>query len=274
MTTKMKTKSALSYFGSDSEVAPQLAAMLDHCNHVTIPFVGGASILPHLKARAIICNDLNGLAINFYQVLSGVAGDTAKWLLLQRCEHTLAHPSDLQAATSILASGDASRDSLAWAYWAQCWLGRKGTGGTTKAHKSNPSMRWTANGGTNASRITSAAVGLKEWADTFRRCEWTDWDFRKVLGKVADQPGIGLYCDPPWIGAGDDYLHRFNEADHRDLAALLGRFEHTAIVIRYGDAPLLRELYPAESWHWIEAASRTQANKVREEVWITRRAKL
>lgn len=61
----MKTKSALSYFGSDSEVASELAGMLDHCRHVTIPFVGGASILPHLKARAIVANDMNGLAINF-----------------------------------------------------------------------------------------------------------------------------------------------------------------------------------------------------------------
>ena len=44
----MKTKSALSWFGSDSEVTADMAAMLDHCNHVAIPFVGGASIIPHL----------------------------------------------------------------------------------------------------------------------------------------------------------------------------------------------------------------------------------
>lgn len=65
----MKTKSALSYFGSDSEVAAELAAMLDHCKHVTIPFVGGGSIIPYLKARAIVANDLHDLAINFYRVI-------------------------------------------------------------------------------------------------------------------------------------------------------------------------------------------------------------
>lgn len=47
-----KTESALSWYGSDSEVAPELAKMLDHCNHVTIPMCGGLSILKHLKARA------------------------------------------------------------------------------------------------------------------------------------------------------------------------------------------------------------------------------
>ena len=68
---KMKTKSALSYFGSDSEVASELAAMLNHCRHVTIPFCGGMSILPNLAARAIVANDLNDLAVNFYRVASG-----------------------------------------------------------------------------------------------------------------------------------------------------------------------------------------------------------
>lgn len=65
----MKTKSALSYFGSDSEGAPQLASMLDDCKHVTIPFCGGMSILPHLKARAIVANDLHRDVIHFYKVL-------------------------------------------------------------------------------------------------------------------------------------------------------------------------------------------------------------
>lgn len=83
----MKTKSALSYFGSDSEVAPQIAAMLNHCKHVTIPFCGGMSILPHLSARAIVANDLNSLAINFYKVASDVRSGAIS--LRFRCERTL-----------------------------------------------------------------------------------------------------------------------------------------------------------------------------------------
>lgn len=40
----MRTRSALSWAGSDSEVAGRLAAKLDDCRHVTIPFCGGLSI--------------------------------------------------------------------------------------------------------------------------------------------------------------------------------------------------------------------------------------
>jgi site-specific DNA-adenine methylase len=266
----MKTKSALSYFGSDSEVAPQLAALLDHCKHITIPFVGGASILPHLTARAIVCNDLHAAAITFYKVASGVWGDRDD--LIRQCQHTLSHPQELEDAGEVLRNkpGYTSTDK-AWAFWAACWLGRKGKGGT-RHMGGMPSVRRTANGGTNASRVRAAANDLEAWAKEFERCEWEQVCFRELLPKVADQPDCGVYCDPPWPGAGRDYLHTFTEQDHRDLAALLSRFEHSTVVVRYGDDPLLRSLYRIEEgWHWIDASSRTQANKVRGEVWITNR---
>lgn len=265
--TAMKTKSALSYFGSDSEVAASLAALLDGRKHVTIPFVGGAAILPHLTAKAIVANDLHDHAIVFYRVMAGCMGPNAKEYLIKRCAHTLSHPAELVSARSQL--GSTCEADSAWAFWALCWIGRKGKGGTQ--HQGGmPSVRRTANGGTNASRIRAAANDLHGWAEQFERCEWENVCFRQLIPKIADRPDCGVYCDPPWIGAGRNYLHAFTEQDHRDLAELLQRFEQTAIVVRYGDDPLLRELYPAREWYWIDAESRTQANKVRGEVWITK----
>ena len=264
----MKTKSALSYFGSDSEVAGQLAGLLNDRRHVTIPFVGGASIIPQLTARAIVANDAHAAAVHFYRVLSGCCGEQARADLIARCEHTLSHPGELSSAQTILARGDGANDSLrAWAFWAVCWIPRKGQGGT-RTTPGLPSVRRTANGGTNASRIKAAAGDLQAWAISFERCEWSQVCFRELLPKVADDAGCGIYCDPPWIGAGRNYLHPFDEQAHRDLAELLQRFEHTAVVLRYGDDELLRELYPADRWQWIEATSRTQSNAVRGEVWI------
>lgn len=73
----MKTKSALSFYGSDSGVAAAIGRLFGGCRHVTIPFIGGASVLPHLTARAIVGNDLHANAINFYRVVSGVYGKAA-----------------------------------------------------------------------------------------------------------------------------------------------------------------------------------------------------
>lgn len=261
----MKTKSALSYFGSDSEVAGSLAALLDNCSHVTIPFVGGASILPHLRARAVVANDLNGLAVNFYRVMSGWYGTKMRDDLIHRCQTTLSHPDNMTLALEQLHMGVCPFET-AWSYWAACWIGRKGKGGT-KHLGGVPSVRRSAKGGTNASRIRAAANDLTEWAKHFERCEWESVDFREVLVKVNDHWSCGVYCDPPWVGAGRDYLHAFTYQDHLDLSIALSRFERATVVVRYGDDPLIRTLYGR--WRLIEAQSRTQANADCQEIWIT-----
>jgi site-specific DNA-adenine methylase len=264
----MKTKSALSYFGSDSEVAGRLAGMLDHCKHVTIPFCGGLSILPHLRARSIVANDLNNYAIHFYRVLGGCFGDIARANLIDRCLMTLSHPSEMESAEYFLDNPDHSIVDSAWAYWAMCWIGRKGKGGT-KHLGGLPSVRRTAEGGSNASRIVAAASDLRAWANQFQRCEFEAVCFRELIPKVADRPDCGVYVDAPWVKAGRNYLHSFSEDDHRDLAALLSRFENAAVVVRYDDTELIRELY-RDGWNFTELSSRNQSNGQTSEVWITR----
>ena len=132
-----------------------------------------------------------------------------------------------------------------------------------------PSVRRTANGGTNATRIRAAANDLDEWAKHFERCEWQQLDFRELHPQVADRPDCGLYDDPPWVGAGRNYLYGFTEQDHRDLATEHHRFREATVVVRYGDDPLIRELYADPRWSFIEASSRTQANTQVGEIWIT-----
>ncbi len=262
----MKTKSALSWFGSDSEVASELASMLDNCHHVAIPFVGGASILQHLKARAILANDRHNAAINFYRVLKGEYGQVAMYDLLSRCNATLSHPAELELAEEL--SSSSSPVHRAWAFWSQCWLGRKGKGGC-KGEVKMPSVRYTAGGGTNASRIKSAAADLEAWSQHFQRCEWKCEDFHVFLSQLSDSVLCGIYCDPPWVDAGDSYLHTFSEQDHRDLADCLERFEKSTVVSRYGDHPLIRELYSnSRKWRIDLGRSRTQTNGLTEEVWI------
>ena len=260
----MKTKSALSYFGSDASVAADLASLLDGCKHVTIPFVGGASIIPRLQANGIVANDLNDLAINFYRVLTKWEGEETRASLIDKCRATLSHPFNLTEALKGLESPDPA--IKAWAYWATCWLARKGQGGT-KSEGGGLSYRWRANGGSNASRIKSAAEGLCEWSASLTRCEWICESCFTLLGKVRDDGHCGVYCDPPWVSAGDVYKHRSTELDHFELAQCLERFEKTRVVVRYGDHPLIRDLY--KTWSIIEASSRTQANSTIGEIWIT-----
>ena len=273
----MKTKSALSYFGSDSEVAGELSAMLDHCNHVTIPMVGGASIIPYLKARSIVANDLNSHAINFYRVVSGVYGSDTQNNLLTRCGLTLSHPDEIKVAQNVIKEVEKNGfrvdtipnyDTWAWAYWAVSWIGRKGKGGT-RYMGGMPSVRRTGSGGSNSTRLAAAANDLLAWKEHFKRCEWECKSFRELLPLVAEKEGCGIYCDPPWLGFGDDYMYPFTPEDHEELHSLLSRFKETTVLVRYGDHSLVRKLY--QGWNVIEASSRTQANSVKGELWITNR---
>lgn len=268
----MKTQSALPWFGSDSEVAEDLAAYLNHCRHVTIPFCGGLGILPYLLPRHIVANDLHEDAINFYRYLTGIWGENAKDAVIHHCQRTLSHPSEMENAQAVLSDPTKKNTSLAaWAFWTICWLGRKGKGGT-KNQNGLPSVRRTASGGSNASRIRAASGDLQAWATEFERCEWESVDFRVQLKKVADDAGCGIYLDPPWDQLGDGYLHGFTRQDHVDLRDLLATFTQTVIVLRYGDTPLIRELYAG--WTIIEAESRNQANAVKGELWILRNCPL
>ena len=70
MKTKMKTKSALPWFGSAAGVSPQIGARFNGCKHMTIVFAGGLPELPYLTATHVVANDLHSFAHNFYQVAS------------------------------------------------------------------------------------------------------------------------------------------------------------------------------------------------------------
>lgn len=266
----MKTKSCLSWFGSDSEVAAELAKMLDHCQHVTIPFCGGCAIIPHLKAGVILCADIHDAAINFYRVLSGVHGNIDRDMLIEHCSNTINHPSELELAKQWEYEGSPS--ARAWAFWAQCWLPRKGRGGTRNQGANDTiSVRYGPGGGDNASRITKVAEELLLWSKELKRCSFIRKDFRELIPKIHDHSKGGIYADPPWVIAGKEYLHSFSENDHRDLAVCLSRFKQTTVVIRYGDEPLIRDIYQEPQWRWIDAEARTQSNAVKSEVWITNR---
>lgn len=262
----LKTKSALSWFGSDSEVAGDLAKMLNHCTHITIPFCGGCAIVPHLKAGGILAADKHDAAINFYKTATGVYGKDNQKRLFELCSSTLNHPTELAIANNLMINGSATE--RAWAFWALCWLPRKGKGGTKNQFKASISVRYGPGGGDNASRIKKVAEELPLWAVELSRCSFVSCDFRELIPKIHDSVKSGVYVDFVWVDEGSNYLFSATEQDHIDLAELLGRFTKTTVVVRYGDHPLIRSLYK-DGWTYKSAVASTQSNSLKREIWIT-----
>jgi site-specific DNA-adenine methylase len=275
------TTSFLNYFGTNRTFAHHVGAELTGCSHVTIPFAGGMCEVPHIAARGVLLNDAHRHVINaaavaadpllgpqMYRRLRRVPfSEDALRLAQKRCRER-ERAAELFSLSLPPAVSDADRLQWAIDYFATSWMGRGGKGGTAGEFDGPLSVRFTGTGGDSATRFRSATTSLASWRRTFRRCNFSHEDFRVTLAGVKDQPGCGVYCDPPFPVAGEAYRHPFAEGDHCDLARLLGGLRHARVVVRYYRCDLTEELYPTGLWTWTGRQGRTQANSAREDCLI------
>jgi hypothetical protein len=166
--------------------------------------------------------------------------------------------------------GDEAAPDVCWAadYFIASWMGRGGQAGTAGEFEGGMSVRWSATGGDSCRRFRSATETLDAWCTALRDWNFVTVDAFEFLETVKDLPSHGLYLDPPWPGPGDGYRHTFGEREQRALAKELAGFENTRVVVRYGEHPLIREIYPASRWNWIRQTSKSQAGGAVEEVLI------
>ena len=69
------------------------------------------------------------------------------------------------------------------------------------------------------------------------------------LIKLHGKPAHCLFVDPPYDGTEDVYSRRFGRADHVYLAEQLSSVRSN-VVVTYYSTPLIRSLYPEQSWNW------------------------
>lgn len=281
----MKVKQLVDRFGSNRMNAAGPARHLQGCTHVTVPFAGGMSEIPFFKANVIVVADTDRHVINLANIVK-----TRRPELVALCDATLFHPDELKHAQDTMRRWEQARVSweelddlgliteasrLEWAhaYYLCSWMARGGAGGTRGEFEQGLSIRWKSGGGDSVVRFRNAVEGLAEWQAIAKVCTFVVLDCFETLTECQgrDEAKNGIYCDPPWPEDGDTYKHRFTEANQRGLADVLTAFEQTRIVVRYGDHPLIRELYPETLWQWHLLDSRTQANKAKREALIVRK---
>jgi hypothetical protein len=268
----------VSNFGSNRTLAPKVGEILAGCDWVGIPFAGGMSELRYIEARTINVNDLHSHLIVLTRVMRCPEKGPKLYRLVRRFAF---HPHELMGSQGECIR-NASREPMSdaeehygivnWAaaYFVVGWMGRHGSALTDAEFTAGISTRWNANGGDSNKHYRSAIEGLRAWREILQRANFTCLSWEKFLSKCKDEPSHGIYCDPPWPDDGAKYTHKFTEQDQRALAAALDRFQHARVVVRYGDHPLIRELYPESRWTWLELEGRTQTNSAKAEVLIGR----
>jgi site-specific DNA-adenine methylase len=269
----MKKVSALiPYFGSGRTIAENVGNVLHGCTHVVIACAGSMCELKYITAPSIIVNDLHRHVINLANV---VKDREQRKLLIEDLDWTAVHPDQLKQSQRWCKLQEENPNTLSafdWAYWYFCasWLCRNGDAGTKKEFDSSFSIRWKDGGGDSATRFRNATKALEDFGEIFRRCTFSTEDCFVLFDRCHDLPKHGLYIDAPWPKDGDNYKFAFTEAHQRKLAARLSQFEHSRVVVRYGDCELIRELYPESEWKWNLLQGKTQVNKSKAEVLLVR----
>lgn len=270
----MKTTTLVPAFGSNRTNAARPGELLCGCEWIGVPFAGGMSECAHFKARTMVINDAHKHIIN----LARIAGHNRMGAaLIRRLKRLPVHSMSLsfaqEACKDIQFQGEfpTEAEMVDWAesYFVTAWMGRSGLALTDGEFRGGLALRWNAGGGDSAVRYRSAVDALKDWRKILARATFSTLDCFEFLDNCKDEPKHGVYCDPPWPSDGDAYKHKFTEAMQRRLAEYLATFEKARVVVRFGDHPLIRELYPEPHWTWNRLTGRTQANNDKAEVLLT-----
>lgn len=276
---KMKVTALAPWFGSNRILAENVGAALRGCKWVGVPFAGGMCELAHIDARTLLVNDLHHHVINLARVVSH---DILGPRLIRRLRRKLCHPVVLTNAQETCrkwtgAEGDEGvYMGYAEAYFVCAWMARNGKAGCSDEFDAGLSIRYEAQGGDSAVRYFSAVDSLRDWRRVLRKATFTVLDVHKFLAKCHDEPSHGIYCDPPFPGAGGAYLHNPGTgADeihwHTMLAESLNTFSECRVVCRFYDHPLVRKLYrEKDGWTWNKLTGRKQTNEAAPEVLLVR----
>lgn len=258
-------KSPVPYFGGKQRIAPWIVSLLPGHDHYVEPFCGGLSVL-FAKPRAAMetVNDLDGELMTFWRVLRDQPEQ-----LLRAC---LLTP---HARAELAATWEPTEDDLELArrIWCRLAQGRSGTlRNTGWRHYIDPAGSATSMPGyleAYVDRLASAAERLRE-------VSLENLPALDLIAKYGKQPKVLLYVDPPYLGTtrgwGNNYrVEMKTEAEHRELAAVLGDCEAAVVLSGYGS-----ELYDGlyEGWHRYEQSTMTgnaKTDKDRTEVlWSNR----
>lgn len=272
------------WFGCNRAKAGRVGALLGDLAWCGVPFCGGCPELPDIRTQAGVAADLHRHIITLATVIRDP--DLCS-RLRAKLDVLLFHDDVLAAAQYRLRHSEPSVEPLMFGdppgfayddpvqhaadYFVAAWAGRGGHAGKKTELTQGLAARFTSSGGDSCKRFRSAIDSLPAWSAALRRWTFQCRDAFDLLSDCVDDPSHGLYVDPPWPDAGDEYRHAFTPRQHRTLRDVLRSFVRCRIVVRYGDHPLIRDLYPrCDGWTWHETATRNQRNAEFAEALITR----
>ncbi len=244
----MLVKAHAPWAGCKRRLATRIAALLGPHDAYWEPFAGGAAVFyAKPPCRIEVLNDLHGDVTNLVRI---IADRRLGPQLYRRLRRTMFYQALYIEAEERLKT---ETDPLerAYLYFIKIWMSWGGVAGTGRAAR-RMSLRYTNNGGHQATRFRSAVLSIPAWRRRLRNATILSMDAFELFPKIEDAPGTVIYCDPPYLIHSVDYQHDFRPLDHVRLAQALHRFRRARVVISYYDHPALADLYPGWTMERIE----------------------
>ena len=235
------------WFGSKRTLAPLIVAELGDHHTYFEPFCGSMSVLlAKPKCRMESVNDLHGDLVNLGRVIQSrelgpVFYRRCRRMWMAQAEHSAA-AKRWKARGNVPATDELDLDR-AVDFFFTSWVGRNGVVGT-QSYNQGFAARYTPGGGHGGTRWQSAVRSIPQWRHRLEDVVILSKDGFALIERISDEPGVAIYCDPPYVVKGATYVHDFIAEDHARLASLLQRFKRARVVVSYYAHPSLAELYP------------------------------
>lgn len=248
----MKVNAVVPYFGAKRTLAPRIVGELGPHRAYFEVFCGSCAVLMAKPAVSMeYVNDLNGDLTNLLRVTADpqlsveLFARTRRLLMSEAMFREAAERWKLRGRVAMEEMDlDAAVD-----YLYTSWVGRNGTVGT-ESYNQGFAARYTQNGGHSGTRWAAAVDSIPEWHDRLRNVVVLNRDAFGLLEKIDDQAGTVVYCDPPYVEKGAEYIHDFEAGDHARLAERLRRFTQARVVVSYYDHEIVRDLY--RGWTFVK----------------------
>lgn len=242
----MKTSAIAPWFGGKRTLAPTIVEELGDHGAYWEPFCGSLAVLfAKPESRSETVNDLHGDLVNLARV---VASDGAVRLYERLARTTFCEALFHETRERLRGGGVADPIDAAYCFFVESWMGRNGVAGTRDANAAF-CKRYTSNGGDPARRFQNAVESIPAWHHRLRAVQIYSTDGVGLIERIEDKAGTVIYADPPYLVKGAEYRHDFADGfmgvtnDHERLAAALGRFRKTRVVVSYYEHPALASLY-------------------------------
>ena len=240
---KMKVTAIAPWYGGKRNMAPIIVEELGPHAAYWEPFCGSMAVLlakPPCMMETV--NDLHRDLVNLARCLQH---PTIGPKLYRRLRRTLNSQELFKEARERCSEppSEPPSEPRAYDYFLTSWQGMNGVAGTL-GYNLGFARRFTKNGGSAATRFASVVDTIPAFRRRLRKVTVLNSDGIELIEGIEDADGVVIYCDPPYLAKGAEYLHDFATEDHMRMALALRRFTKTRVVVSYYAHPRLAVLYP------------------------------